>query len=248
MGALKRQALAAARWRQLARAHGQVRRSDHADHALHAHEPGIGCPVLPRPRRDVRHRGVRRGFSDSCGGCRGRDGPRAFCSGGRRLQADAAVHLRGGDGRVDEAEVDAGLVADEESILTECTQARVPSKWLSWHYRSQDEALIAFSNHHTTRAACPRSRRRCARSPQRCPTRSPHRSPITGSRSCGSTVVSSARAGAGFTDESRRSADDRRRGDPSVRRRRRHRTVDRHHHVQRPAARPHRQHAARRSG
>ncbi len=48
---------------------------------------------------------------------------------------------------VDEAEAGAGLVADEESILTECTQARVPSKWLSWHYRSQDEALIAFSNH-----------------------------------------------------------------------------------------------------
>ncbi|MBD8477025.1 DUF3320 domain-containing protein [Microbacterium sp. CFBP 8794] len=47
----------------------------------------------------------------------------------------------------DEAEADAGVVADEESILTECTQARVPSKWLSWHYRSQDEALIAFSNH-----------------------------------------------------------------------------------------------------
>lgn len=48
---------------------------------------------------------------------------------------------------VDETETDAGVVADEESILTECTQARVPSKWLSWHYRSQDEALIAFSNH-----------------------------------------------------------------------------------------------------
>ncbi|WP_197030118.1 DUF3320 domain-containing protein [Cellulomonas sp. URHE0023] len=37
-------------------------------------------------------------------------------------------------------------VVDEESILTECVQARVPSKWLSWHYRSQDESLIAFSN------------------------------------------------------------------------------------------------------
>jgi superfamily I DNA and/or RNA helicase len=24
----------------------------------------------------------------------------------------------------------------------------VPSKWLSWHYRSQDESLISFSNHH----------------------------------------------------------------------------------------------------
>ncbi len=41
----------------------------------------------------------------------------------------------------------ADVVADEESILSECVQARVPRKWLSWHYRSQDEALIAFSNH-----------------------------------------------------------------------------------------------------
>jgi len=38
-------------------------------------------------------------------------------------------------------------IMDEESILTECVQARVPRKWLSWHYRSQDEALITFSNH-----------------------------------------------------------------------------------------------------
>ncbi|WP_245692110.1 DUF4011 domain-containing protein [Geodermatophilus telluris] len=37
---------------------------------------------------------------------------------------------------------------DEESILTECVQAGVPRHWLSWHYRSQDESLIAFSNAH----------------------------------------------------------------------------------------------------
>ncbi|WP_024442652.1 DUF3320 domain-containing protein [Mycobacterium sp. UM_WGJ] len=37
-------------------------------------------------------------------------------------------------------------VVDEESILTECVQSQVPRQWLSWHYRSQDEALIAFSN------------------------------------------------------------------------------------------------------
>lgn len=48
---------------------------------------------------------------------------------------------------IDAVVADVGVVADEESILTECTQARVPSKWLSWHYRSQDEALISFSNH-----------------------------------------------------------------------------------------------------
>lgn len=40
------------------------------------------------------------------------------------------------------------VVADEESILTECVHAQVPQQWLSWHYRSQDEALIAFSNFH----------------------------------------------------------------------------------------------------
>lgn len=38
------------------------------------------------------------------------------------------------------------MVTDEESILSECVQARVPRKWLSWHYRSKDESLIAFSN------------------------------------------------------------------------------------------------------
>jgi hypothetical protein len=48
----------------------------------------------------------------------------------------------------EDAEMVAETVVDEESILSECVQARVPSKWLSWHYRSQDEALIAFSNYH----------------------------------------------------------------------------------------------------
>ncbi|KDP92238.1 MULTISPECIES: DUF4011 domain-containing protein [Clavibacter] len=40
------------------------------------------------------------------------------------------------------------ITRDEESILAECAQARVESRWLSWHYRSQDESLIAFSNRH----------------------------------------------------------------------------------------------------
>jgi stress response protein SCP2 len=38
------------------------------------------------------------------------------------------------------------VVEDQESILSECELARVPTLQLSWHYRSQDEALIAFSN------------------------------------------------------------------------------------------------------
>ncbi|GAA4742207.1 DUF3320 domain-containing protein [Amnibacterium soli] len=35
---------------------------------------------------------------------------------------------------------------DEESILSESLQARIPDLLLSWHYRSEDESLIAFSN------------------------------------------------------------------------------------------------------
>jgi hypothetical protein len=38
------------------------------------------------------------------------------------------------------------VVDDEESILNECVQSGLQQKWLSWHYRSQDESLIAFSN------------------------------------------------------------------------------------------------------
>lgn len=43
---------------------------------------------------------------------------------------------------------DGDVVEDEESILSECVQARLRRHWLTWHYRSQDESLIAFSNAH----------------------------------------------------------------------------------------------------
>ncbi|MCI2956760.1 DUF3320 domain-containing protein [Agromyces atrinae] len=48
----------------------------------------------------------------------------------------------------EEADYTPETIVDEESILSESVQAQVPRKWLSWHYRSQDESLIAFSNHH----------------------------------------------------------------------------------------------------
>ncbi|MGE3326375.1 MAG: AAA domain-containing protein [Acidimicrobiia bacterium] len=54
-----------------------------------------------------------------------------------------------GGGSVDDEELDDDveeIVEDQESILSECELARVPTLSLSWHYRSQDEALIAFSN------------------------------------------------------------------------------------------------------
>ncbi|GBR00468.1 DUF3320 domain-containing protein [Acetobacter oeni] len=36
---------------------------------------------------------------------------------------------------------------DLESILDECLGAGIPPVWLTWHYRSRHESLIAFSNH-----------------------------------------------------------------------------------------------------
>ena len=44
----------------------------------------------------------------------------------------------------DEAE---GMFGDMPSILDEVATAGIPTRRLDWHYRSRDEALIAFSNH-----------------------------------------------------------------------------------------------------
>ncbi|WP_241987547.1 DUF3320 domain-containing protein [Cryobacterium sp. MDB2-33-2] len=67
--------------------------------------------------------------------------PTSFAETSANIDDEGDTGFDGDDGLL-------GAVADEESILTECVQARVPSKWLSWHYRSQDESLIAFSNHY----------------------------------------------------------------------------------------------------
>ena len=40
-----------------------------------------------------------------------------------------------------------GIPADMESVLSEAVESNLPALWLSWHYRSQHESLIAFSNH-----------------------------------------------------------------------------------------------------
>lgn len=48
----------------------------------------------------------------------------------------------------DETELDAELGGQLESILDECHTAGLPETSLTWHYRSTDERLIAFSNCH----------------------------------------------------------------------------------------------------
>ncbi len=39
-------------------------------------------------------------------------------------------------------------IQDLESVLDDCIAARIPSLHLRWHYRSHNQSLIAFSNHH----------------------------------------------------------------------------------------------------
>ena len=52
-------------------------------------------------------------------------------------------------GRSDDGDDDdgTGMLGDMPSILDEVATAGIPTRRLDWHYRSRDEALIAFSNH-----------------------------------------------------------------------------------------------------
>lgn len=45
-----------------------------------------------------------------------------------------------------EEDLEDTFARDEESILSEAVKSQIPFTRLSWHYRSQDELLIAFSN------------------------------------------------------------------------------------------------------
>lgn len=61
----------------------------------------------------------------------------------RQMPPTRFAQLTGGNTDEEENET---VVPDEESILGECVSARVPRHWLSHHYRSRTEELIAFSN------------------------------------------------------------------------------------------------------
>ncbi len=53
-----------------------------------------------------------------------------------------------GDADVEDFDDEDVVIEDQESILDECLVAGVYSTYLSWHYRSRHESLIAFSNAH----------------------------------------------------------------------------------------------------
>jgi len=69
-------------------------------------------------------------------------GRQAVVVGDPKQLPPTSFFARGADD--DEAQEDE--VEDLESILDECIAAGVPVRRLSWHYRSRDESLIAFSN------------------------------------------------------------------------------------------------------
>jgi hypothetical protein len=67
----------------------------------------------------------------------------------KQMPPTSVAQVRLDDRDIDEEDetVTEGLLSfDEESILDQCEIARVPDIMLNWHYRSEDESLIAFSN------------------------------------------------------------------------------------------------------
>ena len=184
----------------------------------------------------------RSGWPTRSGRWAGRGRPSSSATASRCRRRRSPSRPSGVDDDDDVAET---AVEDEESILTECVQARVPRQWLSWHYRSQDESLIAFSNAPVLRepavvvpgadaragvvgAGRPR---RLARAGAR------HVPPLRRRRGCCAPTRSRRRR------SSRRSAAGSTRAQVGTARRR---PVDRRRHLQRPAAGLHRGAAARR--
>ena len=68
---------------------------------------------------------------------------------GDRNQLPPTTFFAAGDDDLD-SEEETGAAEGFESLL-DLANAFLPSNYLDWHYRSRDESLIAFSNHHIYR-------------------------------------------------------------------------------------------------
>lgn len=62
-----------------------------------------------------------------------------------QMPPTSVAQSKAGSSEEEDSEDDSYL-GDPESILTQCEIAKVPDIMLNWHYRSEDESLIAFSN------------------------------------------------------------------------------------------------------
>ena len=67
---------------------------------------------------------------------------------GDSQQMPPSSAFSGGVEEEDDRPAFVGIPADMESVLSEAVESNLPRVWLSWHYRSKHEALIAFSNVH----------------------------------------------------------------------------------------------------
>ncbi|WP_225733512.1 AAA domain-containing protein [Pseudoclavibacter sp. CFCC 14310] len=65
----------------------------------------------------------------------------------KQMPPTSYMEVRNNRDDLDLNEID-DVVEDQESILDECANAGVERRSLEWHYRSEDESLIAFSNAH----------------------------------------------------------------------------------------------------
>lgn len=61
----------------------------------------------------------------------------------KQMPPTSVMQASHGDADTNEDET---VVEDLDSILAEAVESGLPQEWLSWHYRSTDESLIAFSN------------------------------------------------------------------------------------------------------
>ncbi|GAB3140784.1 DUF3320 domain-containing protein [Micromonospora sonneratiae] len=65
---------------------------------------------------------------------------------GDSRQMPPTTVMQAAHGVEEQVEENGPVPEDLESILTEAVESGLPQRWLSWHYRSHDESLIAFSN------------------------------------------------------------------------------------------------------
>ncbi|GAB2932861.1 DUF3320 domain-containing protein [Micromonospora polyrhachis] len=65
---------------------------------------------------------------------------------GDSRQMPPTTVMQAAHGSEEPIEENGPIPEDLESILNEAVESGLPQRWLSWHYRSHDESLIAFSN------------------------------------------------------------------------------------------------------
>jgi len=79
-------------------------------------------------------------------GALGRGDSAVIVGDSRQMPPTRIMEVSAGAADADVELTETVTVEDLESILDESVESGLPREWLSWHYRSHDERLIAFSN------------------------------------------------------------------------------------------------------